>query len=69
MVALKFVGAFGATIGVACADVETTPGPTELTPRNAIVYPTPLVRPVIVAGLRVIGGSKAIQLIPPLRLY
>ena len=34
VVALKFVGAFGATIGVACADVETIPGPTELTPRN-----------------------------------
>ena len=69
MVALKFVGAFGIAIGVAFADCEIAPGPMELTARNSIEYLTPLVRPLIVAGLPVIAGLKANQLQPSSRLY
>jgi len=69
MVALKFVGAFGIAIGVAFADYKIAPGPTELTARNSIEYSTPLVRPLIVAGVPVIAGLKANQLEPPSRLY
>ena len=69
MVSLKFVGAFGIAIGVAFADCEIAPGPMELTARNSIEYLTPLVRPLIVAGLPVIAGLKANQLQPSSRLY
>ena len=69
VVALKFVGAFGIAIGVAFADCEIALGPMELTARNSIEYLTPLVRPLIVAGLPVIAGFKANQLQPSSRLY
>ena len=69
VVALKFVGAFGIAIGVAFADCEIALGPMELTARNSIEYLTPLVRPLIVAGLPVIAGLKANQLQPSSRLY
>ena len=69
MVSLKFVGAFGIAIGLAFADCEIASGPTELTARNSIEYLTPLVRPLIVAGLPVIAGLKANQLQPSSRLY
>ena len=71
--ALRFVGAVGGLnplVGVAVTLVRLLlPFPTPFTARSLIVYSVLFTRPIMLAGLSVIFGLKAVQLVPSSNVY